>query len=71
MEHLPDVYQHFERAFPQVHSAHQDPRESLLRGRPPRRADGPARQARNRLGAQGGGSRPLACAPRAHRGREP
>jgi 4-carboxymuconolactone decarboxylase len=56
MEHLPDVYQHFERAFPQVHSAHQDPRESLLRGRPPRRADGPARQARNRLGAQAEGA---------------
>jgi 4-carboxymuconolactone decarboxylase len=24
MEYLPDVYQHFEHAFPQVHSAHQD-----------------------------------------------
>jgi hypothetical protein len=32
------------------------PRESLLRGRPPRRADGPARQARNRLGAQAEGA---------------
>ena len=24
MEYLPDVYQHFERAFPHVHSAHQE-----------------------------------------------
>lgn len=24
MEYLPDVYQHFEHAFPQVHSVHQD-----------------------------------------------
>lgn len=24
MEYLPNVYQHFERAFPRVHSAHQD-----------------------------------------------
>jgi hypothetical protein len=47
------------------------PGESLLRGRPPRRASGPARQARNRPRRTSGGSRPFPCAPRAQRGREP
>jgi alkylhydroperoxidase/carboxymuconolactone decarboxylase family protein YurZ len=34
MEHLPDVYQHFERAFPQVHSAHQDLAKVCYEGGP-------------------------------------
>jgi alkylhydroperoxidase/carboxymuconolactone decarboxylase family protein YurZ len=34
MEHLPDVYQHFERAFPQIHSAHQDLAKVCYEGGP-------------------------------------
>jgi len=34
MEYLPDVYQHFERAFPHVHSAHQDLRKPATRAAP-------------------------------------
>jgi hypothetical protein len=32
MEYLPDVYQHFERAFPHVHSAHQDLAKACYEG---------------------------------------
>jgi hypothetical protein len=71
MEYLPDVYPRFERAFPHVHSAHQDLAKACYEGGPLDEWDGPARQARNRRRRTGGGSRPLACAPRAHRGREP
>jgi 4-carboxymuconolactone decarboxylase len=34
MEHLPDVYQQFERAFPHVHSAHQDLAKACYEGGP-------------------------------------
>jgi 4-carboxymuconolactone decarboxylase len=34
MEHLPDVYQHFERAFPHVHSAHQELAKACYEGGP-------------------------------------
>jgi hypothetical protein len=34
MSYLPDIYQHFERAFPSVHVAHQELAKALLRGRP-------------------------------------
>jgi hypothetical protein len=34
MEYLPDVYQHFERAFPHVHSAHQDLAKACYEGGP-------------------------------------
>jgi len=34
MEYLPDVYQHFERAFPQVHSAHQELAKACYEGGP-------------------------------------
>jgi len=70
MEHLPDVYQHFEHAFAQAHSAHRELAKACYEGAP-RRADGSARQARNRRRRTGGGRRALACAPRAQRAREP
>jgi alkylhydroperoxidase/carboxymuconolactone decarboxylase family protein YurZ len=55
MEHLPDVYQHFERAFPQVHSAHQDLAKVCYEGGP--LDERTARlEARNRLGAQAEGA---------------
>src|ERR687891_69478 len=34
MEYLPDVYQHFERAFPHIHSAHQDLAKACYEGGP-------------------------------------
>jgi 4-carboxymuconolactone decarboxylase len=34
MEYLPDVYQHFERAFPHVHSAHQELAKACYEGGP-------------------------------------
>ena len=34
MEYLPDVYQHFEHAFPQVHSVHQDLAKACYEGGP-------------------------------------
>jgi 4-carboxymuconolactone decarboxylase len=34
MDYLPDVYQQFERAFPQVHSAHQDLAKACYEGGP-------------------------------------
>jgi hypothetical protein len=34
MEYLPDVYQHFERAFPHVHAAHQDLAKACYEGGP-------------------------------------
>jgi len=35
MEYLPDVYQHLERAFPQVHSAHQELAKACYEPGPP------------------------------------
>jgi hypothetical protein len=34
MAYLPDVYQHFERAFPHVHSAHQELAKACYEGGP-------------------------------------
>ena len=34
MNYLPDVYQHFERAFPQVHAAHQELARACYEGGP-------------------------------------
>ena len=34
MEYLPDVYQHFERVFPHVHSAHQELAKACYEGGP-------------------------------------
>jgi hypothetical protein len=34
MEYLPDVYQHLERAFPHVHSAHQELAKACYEGGP-------------------------------------
>ena len=31
MSYLPDIYQHYERAFPTVHAAHQERRGGAMR----------------------------------------
>jgi 4-carboxymuconolactone decarboxylase len=34
MSYLPDIYQHFERAFPNVHAAHQELAQACYQGGP-------------------------------------
>ena len=34
MSYLPDIYQHFERAFPNVHAAHQELAKACYEGGP-------------------------------------
>jgi len=56
MEYLPDVYQHFERAFPQVHSAHQDLAKACYEGGPLEERTARLVKLRIALGAQAEGA---------------
>ena len=63
MSYLPDIYEHFERAFPNVHAAHQELAKGLLRGRSSGSSKCPSRQARGGDRRAGRGCRTFARSP--------
>ena len=72
MEYLPDVYQRFERAFPHVHSAHQELAKACYEGGPLDKRAARLVKLSIALGAQAEGAvRPLHAVPstRARAGR--
>jgi len=67
MSYLPDIYQHFERAFPTVHAAHQELARRCYEVGPLDERSARLVKLGIAIGAQAEGSRPLARPPRARR----
>ncbi len=67
MSYVPDIYKHFERAFPTVHAAHQELARRCYEVGPLDERSARLVKLGIAIGAQAEGSRPLARPPRARR----
>jgi 4-carboxymuconolactone decarboxylase len=71
MSYLPDVYQEFERAFPNVHAAHQELAKACYEGGPLDPRSARLVKLGVAIGAQAEGARPFARSPGAGREHDP